>query len=72
MVENENEDDPTEETVTFLYKLLDGPCPKSYGFHVAKLSGIPVEVLRFFSLFPVYIGGICLELISDRFGLCSK
>ncbi|KAF0310403.1 DNA mismatch repair protein Msh6 [Amphibalanus amphitrite] len=46
MVENENEEDPTEETITFLYKLSDGACPKSYGFNAARLAGIPVEVVR--------------------------
>lgn len=46
MVENEDNDDPTEETVTFLYKYTDGPCPKSYGFNAAKLAGMPREIIR--------------------------
>lgn len=46
MVENENEEDPTQETVTFLYKIAPGPCPKSYGFNAAKLAGMPDEVIR--------------------------
>jgi hypothetical protein len=28
----------------FEYKLLAGPCPKSYGLHVAALAGIPPSV----------------------------
>ncbi|XP_971522.4 probable DNA mismatch repair protein Msh6 [Tribolium castaneum] len=36
----ENDDDPTEESVTFLYKMARGRCPKSYGFNVARLSGL--------------------------------
>lgn len=44
MVDNENESDPTAETVTFLYKLVKGACPKSYGFYAAKLAGIPLDV----------------------------
>lgn len=44
MVENENELDPTEEVVTFLYKLVDGACPKSYGFYAAKLAGVHLDV----------------------------
>lgn len=32
------------ETITFLYKLAPGFCPKSYGFNVAKLAGLPDEV----------------------------
>ncbi|PAV56043.1 hypothetical protein WR25_06496 isoform D [Diploscapter pachys] len=46
IVENENEEDPTEESVTFLYKLTTGICPKSYGFHAAKLASISDEVIR--------------------------
>lgn len=46
MVENENETDPTQETVTFLYKYSDGPCPKSYGFNAAKLAGMPISVIK--------------------------
>lgn len=46
MVENENDDDPTQETVTFLYKYSDGACPKSYGFNAAKLAGMPKSVIK--------------------------
>ncbi|KHJ46404.1 MutS domain I protein [Trichuris suis] len=45
-VENEGLDDPVEESVTFLYKLAPGPCPKSYGFNAAKLAGVEAEVIR--------------------------
>ena len=31
--------------VIFLHKIVDGPIDKSYGIHVAKLSGMPQEVL---------------------------
>lgn len=44
MVENENEEDVTQETITFLYKFVHGACPKSYGFNAARLAGIPDEV----------------------------
>ena len=43
MVENECED-PTQETITFLYKFVKGACPKSYGFNAARLASIPDEV----------------------------
>ncbi|XP_015787884.1 DNA mismatch repair protein Msh6 [Tetranychus urticae] len=46
MVENENEEDPSDESITFLYQLTDGPCPKSYGFNAAKLAGIPIDIIR--------------------------
>jgi DNA mismatch repair protein MSH6 len=34
------------ERVTFLYRLTDGACPKSYGINVAKLAGLPESVVR--------------------------
>lgn len=45
MVETD-EEDPSEETVTFLYKFVDGACPKSYGFNAAKLAGIPINIIK--------------------------
>ena len=32
-------------SVTFLYKLLDGGCPKSYGMNVATIAGVPAQVV---------------------------
>lgn len=32
--------------VTFLYTLIDGACPKSYGVNVARLAGLPDEVIE--------------------------
>lgn len=46
MVENEEGDDPTQETVTFLYRYTDGACPKSYGFNAAKLAGMPTAIIK--------------------------
>jgi len=39
--------DASEEngTLVFLHKVLPGPADKSYGIHVAKLAGLPDEVL---------------------------
>jgi DNA mismatch repair protein MSH6 len=34
------------ENVTFLYRLCAGASPKSYGINVARLAGLPVEVIR--------------------------
>ncbi|XP_028676496.1 DNA mismatch repair protein Msh6 [Erpetoichthys calabaricus] len=45
MVENECED-PSQETITFLYKFIGGACPKSYGFNAARLANIPEEVIQ--------------------------
>ena len=44
MVENEDDDDPSGETITFLYKFVSGACPKSYGFNAARLADIPSDV----------------------------
>ena len=33
-----------EESITFLYKFMEGACPKSYGFNAARLAGLPSEV----------------------------
>lgn len=46
MVENEDEEDPTQETITFLYKFTKGACPKSYGFNAARLANLPEEVIK--------------------------
>uniref|UniRef100_S4RVU6 DNA mismatch repair protein n=1 Tax=Petromyzon marinus TaxID=7757 RepID=S4RVU6_PETMA len=46
MVEQENDDDPSQETITFLYKFVAGACPKSYGFNAARLAGLPDAVVR--------------------------
>jgi len=51
MVENENDDDPSQETITFLYKFVSGACPKSYGFNAARLANIPDQV----QLFTVFV-----------------
>lgn len=45
MVESE-EEDVTQETVTFLYKLSEGACPKSYGFNAARLAGVPAYITQ--------------------------
>ena len=34
-----------QDQVTFLYKLVDGVCPDSFGINVARLANIPEDVL---------------------------
>lgn len=47
MVENDDDNDfDTEETVVFLYKFIEGACPKSYGFNAARLAGMPQEIIK--------------------------
>jgi len=38
-------DDQDEGNITFLYTLGKGGCPKSFGINVARLAGLPQEVL---------------------------
>ena len=38
--------DPKNEKVIFLYKLREGKCSKSFGLNVAKIVGIPENVLQ--------------------------
>lgn len=45
MVETE-EEEISQETVTFLYKLSEGACPKSYGFNAARLAGVPSYITK--------------------------
>ncbi|KAL0818931.1 hypothetical protein ABMA28_008234 [Loxostege sticticalis] len=40
----DSEDHIPEETITFLYKLSPGACPKSYGFNAARLAGVPRDI----------------------------
>jgi DNA mismatch repair protein MSH6 len=44
--EEEDEEGGTQETVTFLYKLAPGACPKSYGFNAARLAGVPAHITK--------------------------
>lgn len=41
----ENEENTTEESVIFLYKLAEGRCPKSYGFNAARLAGLDKTIV---------------------------
>ncbi|XP_058798802.1 probable DNA mismatch repair protein Msh6 isoform X3 [Phymastichus coffea] len=44
--ENKHESPLNEENVTFLYKLVEGACPKSYGFNAARLAGVPPNIIK--------------------------
>jgi DNA mismatch repair ATPase MutS len=43
--ENEDEETRGNSNITFLYTLGPGAVPKSFGINVAKLAGLPDEVL---------------------------
>lgn len=42
---NDDKDECTSEIITFLYKFVEGACPKSYGFNAAQLAGLPYKVV---------------------------
>jgi len=48
IVEDDDDEDDSERrnNITFLYTLGDGPCPKSFGVNVARLAGLPDDVLQ--------------------------
>ncbi len=37
--------DENQRDVTFLYRLIDGVCPRSYGMNVAGMAGIPEPII---------------------------
>jgi len=45
-VEDQNENSVEERNITFLYTLGEGSCPKSFGINVARIAGLPEDVLE--------------------------
>lgn len=46
MAENEEQvEDPSQESIIFLYQFVTGACPKSYGFHAARLAGLDRSII---------------------------
>jgi len=43
---SEDTSEDKESNITFLYTLGEGGCPKSFGINVARLAGLPEEVLE--------------------------
>ncbi|KAF2882315.1 hypothetical protein ILUMI_23880 [Ignelater luminosus] len=43
--DEEKEDDPLQ-SVTLLYQLREGYCPKSFGFNAARLAGVPKSIIE--------------------------
>eukprot|EP00579_Thalassiosira_antarctica_P005316 CAMPEP_0201877944 /NCGR_PEP_ID=MMETSP0902-20130614/9223_1 /ASSEMBLY_ACC=CAM_ASM_000551 /TAXON_ID=420261 /ORGANISM="Thalassiosira antarctica, Strain CCMP982" /LENGTH=1501 /DNA_ID=CAMNT_0048405489 /DNA_START=26 /DNA_END=4528 /DNA_ORIENTATION=+ len=44
--DDDEADSEKKNNITFLYTLGDGPCPKSFGVNVARLAGLPDDVLQ--------------------------
>jgi DNA mismatch repair protein MSH6 len=45
LVEDSESDQSNDHSITFLYTLGPGTCPKSFGINVARLASLPTEVL---------------------------
>ena len=45
LVEDSEADQSNDHSITFLYTLGPGTCPKSFGINVARLASLPTEVL---------------------------
>lgn len=45
-VQEEVENSGEERNITFLYTLGEGSCPKSFGINVARIAGLPEDVLE--------------------------
>jgi DNA mismatch repair ATPase MutS len=43
--ESHQVDGDSQDQITFLYTLGEGTCPKSFGINVARLAGLPEDVL---------------------------
>jgi len=39
-------DQERTQNIIFLYKLISGTCPKSYGFNAARLANLPQEIIK--------------------------
>lgn len=46
VVEDNDDGDSEKKSIAFMYTLGDGPCPKSFGVNVARLAGLPDDVLE--------------------------
>lgn len=44
--DDDNNGDVADSSITFLYTLGPGTCPKSFGINVARLASLPTEVLK--------------------------
>ncbi|CRG97832.1 DNA mismatch repair protein MSH6, putative [Plasmodium gallinaceum] len=54
--------DDEQEKIIFLYKFIKGVCPKSFGIHIAKLAGLPKEIIDL-----AHEKSILFENVTDEF-----
>lgn len=54
--------DDKQERIIFLYKFIKGVCPKSFGIHIAKLAGIPQEIIDL-----AHEKSVLFENVTDEF-----
>ena len=58
--------------VTFLYKLTQGACPRSYGVNVARLAGLPDSVLQRATAFSFDMESLRIARISEAGAVASS
>ncbi|EUR77354.1 hypothetical protein PFBG_00930 [Plasmodium falciparum 7G8] len=54
--------DDEQEKIIFLYKFIKGVCPKSFGIHIAKLAGLPKEIIDL-----AHEKSLLFENVTDEF-----
>ncbi|CXI60077.1 DNA mismatch repair protein MSH6, putative [Plasmodium berghei] len=54
--------DDDQEKIIFLYKFIKGICPKSFGIHIAKLAGLPKEIIEL-----AHEKSLLFENVTDEF-----
>ncbi|SCQ16607.1 DNA mismatch repair protein MSH6, putative [Plasmodium ovale] len=54
--------DDKQEKIIFLYKFIKGVCPKSFGIHIAKLAGLPKEIIDL-----AHEKSLLFENVTDEF-----
>ena len=52
--------------VTFLHKIEEGPADKSYGIHVAKIAGLPVDLLERADSILTYLESQDKQVVSQQ------
>ncbi|SBT70759.1 DNA mismatch repair protein MSH6, putative [Plasmodium malariae] len=54
--------DDEQEKIIFLYKFIKGVCPKSFGIHIARLAGLPKEIIDL-----AHEKSVLFENVTDEF-----
>lgn len=58
--------------MTFLHKIVDGPADKSYGIHVAKIAGLPTDLLNRADTILTQLEGETVVIQPQEKGIVSR